>query len=416
MKKLITALSLVLCATLSWATLSTDYEPAQYDTNGSVTSFAAQWGFFNTTDLIVTYTDSDGVNTVLTEGSGAGKYTVYAPNQDYSNGATITTGTTYPSSGQITIERSVPEGQDLSINGDFIPAKPLETQLDKLAAQIQQVSDQQVRSIKFPATDPSGTTYDVGTAISRAGKALGFDEDGSVTELVLAQEGGAFTAVNENTGLTASAGTISGKVDDDTLAFSSGNFAIKAGGVDTTQLADGAVTTAKMEDGSVTTAKLFDGDVTTAKIDDEAVTLAKMADLSNLTVIGRTTAGSGVPEEVVVDTDLSSVSASDDTVASAKAIKSYADGTFSTNSVGYAIFPSGLVIQWGTEAVAGDATDTVSLPYTNTTATLNVIACYNGGGNAIGDACTAQAFSTSQIKVTNGSGTGQNIFWQAIGY
>ena len=65
--------------------------------------------------------------------------------------------------------------------------------------------------------------------------------------------------------------------DESTLTLSSEQFSIKAGGVDTTELADGAVTTAKIDATAVTTAKIADKAVTTAKIDDGAVTADQIA-------------------------------------------------------------------------------------------------------------------------------------------
>ncbi len=82
---------------------------------------------------------------------------------------------------------------------------------------------------------------------------------------------------------------------------------------------------------NVATGVAMSGDATMANtgaltIANSAVTYAKMQDVSaTARVLGRVTAGSGDVEEIVIDTDLSSVSASDDTVASAKAIKTYVD-------------------------------------------------------------------------------------------
>jgi hypothetical protein len=262
MKKLNTILTVLLVGTLCFATLSTTYEPAQYNTNGSTTQFQIQWSFFSTSDLVVYHTDSDGVDTTLTEGSGAGKYTVYAPNSDYSNGATITTGTTYPSSEKITIERFVPYGQELAINGDFVPAKPLDTQLDKLAAQIQQTKDEIGRTLTIPVTDDSGLTTEFPNAETRAGLTAGFDSLGNIT---------VFSPVTS--------GTI--YVDEDTLTMTTNLISIKADGVTSNEIADLTVLSTNIVDDAIQTRHILNGDVTTAKIDDEAVTLGKLADLGS---------------------------------------------------------------------------------------------------------------------------------------
>lgn len=65
--------------------------------------------------------------------------------------------------------------------------------------------------------------------------------------------------------------------DNTTIVLSNGQFSIKSGGVNTTQLADSAVTTAKINGSAVTTAKINDGAVTTDKIDNSAVTADKIA-------------------------------------------------------------------------------------------------------------------------------------------
>lgn len=63
-------------------------------------------------------------------------------------------------------------------------------------------------------------------------------------------------------------------------------------------IANGAVTTPKLAAGSVHTAKIEDLAVTTIKIADANVTLAKIANVGSGVVLGRSTAGSGVLEEL----------------------------------------------------------------------------------------------------------------------
>lgn len=78
--------------------------------------------------------------------------------------------------------------------------------------------------------------------------------------------------------------------------------------VDTSKIVNSAVTESKIGDLSVSTGKLATGAVTTTKLGTASVTLAKLADLATRKVIGRTSSGSGVPEEVSPD-DLKIVSA-----------------------------------------------------------------------------------------------------------
>ena len=76
--------------------------------------------------------------------------------------------------------------------------------------------------------------------------------------------------------------------------------AIADGGVTTAKLATNSVTTIKITDLNVTTAKIADLNVTTGKIADDAVTNAKLANVATATFKGRTTAGTGDPEDMTV--------------------------------------------------------------------------------------------------------------------
>jgi len=82
--------------------------------------------------------------------------------------------------------------------------------------------------------------------------------------------------------------------------------------------------------------------VVTAKILDSNVTLAKIADIAAATVLGNATASAAAPTALTIDANLSSVSANDDTLASAKAIKSYVDSEIATvTAAGFALDVSG---------------------------------------------------------------------------
>lgn len=80
------------------------------------------------------------------------------------------------------------------------------------------------------------------------------------------------------------------------------------------------------QNGSIVTAEIADGAVTTPKIADKAVTYAKIQDVSATDrLLGRVSSGSGVVEEVVLDTDGTLAANSDDRVSTQKAVKTYVD-------------------------------------------------------------------------------------------
>lgn len=92
------------------------------------------------------------------------------------------------------------------------------------------------------------------------------------------------------------------------------------------QKQDGSIVTAEIQDGAVTTPKIADQAVTTGKIADGAVTYAKMQDVSATDrLLGRVSSGSGVVEEIVLDTDGTLAADSDDRVSTQKAVKAYVD-------------------------------------------------------------------------------------------
>lgn len=60
----------------------------------------------------------------------------------------------------------------------------------------------------------------------------------------------------------------------------------------------------RMKDAGTTAAKLASNAVTTPKVIDAAITLAKMADLATARLLGRATAGTGVPEAITLGSSL----------------------------------------------------------------------------------------------------------------
>lgn len=287
-----------------------------YAGNGATTVFSLPTKVFALTDVTVYLKTvaTGAVSTLVVDTD----YTIAAISGDLDNGASIDTSAgsvpaTYSDAYTLTLERVIEETQTLELEeGGDLPANELEDALDRGVMIGQQNNDLIDRSLTFPTTDTAGLNYAIDNEVTRANKVLGFDGSGNATSISLATSG--TIGVDDEAGLDITTNIISAKVDDTSIEFNaSPNYQIS------------------VKDGGITTAKILDGDVTTAKIDDEAITLAKMANLSNMKVVGRTTAGSGAPEEMTVndDDDLSSASAI--TLASDESIKAYIDTSLARN-------------------------------------------------------------------------------------
>src|SRR3990167_6544060 len=166
-------------------------------------------------DVVATFTDIDGVQTVLTTSD----YTITGLNDP--DGGTLT----YPLSGDaiatgetLTLERVVPYTQEtvLTNQGGYYPAE-VEAALDNLTMQAQQVAEQVARTITANPADVS-PAMELPVAALRASMYLGFDPAGDLAVLnaagepvwsnVLSKTGGTMTgAINETLTTVASHAT-----------------------------------------------------------------------------------------------------------------------------------------------------------------------------------------------------------------
>ena len=126
--------------------------------------------------------------------------------------------------------------------------------------------------------------------------------------------------------------------DNSTLTLSgSGKLKVADDGIGSTQLASDAATDANR---AVETNHIKDLQVTTAKLAADSVQFAKMQNISTAKVIGRTTAGSGDPEEVDLLDEDDMASDSNTSLATQQSIKAYVDNTISSGPQVFA-FSSG---------------------------------------------------------------------------
>jgi hypothetical protein len=166
-------------------TVSSSASRVVYIGNGSTTMFPFAFKVAQASELVVVHTDADGVDHVLS----TGVYNASGFNQD--SGGTVT----YPLPGhpaiapgtRLTIYRDVPLTQPTAIsNQGAMWPQAIEHGLDRLTWQAQKLQDQVSRAVRGNANEPAAIAP-IPNAATRAGKVLGFDDQGDPS--VIAIEG-----------------------------------------------------------------------------------------------------------------------------------------------------------------------------------------------------------------------------------
>ena len=163
-------------------TLTATTNKVAYAGNGSTTSFAITFIYWDDTDVRVILSNTttgaetvwtDGTQYTLTGGSGAtGTLTIDTSPTDY----TPATGET------ITIKSNLPETQSTSLPlGGSLPSTSIEERFDKNVRLSQQLAEELTRAIQFSESSPATSTYITETAAQRANKLLAFDTSGNFT-------------------------------------------------------------------------------------------------------------------------------------------------------------------------------------------------------------------------------------------
>ena len=294
-------------------------------------------------DLAVTLETTAGVITQLTPAAeplsspaGALQFRVDATNDDPAQGATITIGGSgaETTGDKYTISREVSFTQQYDLQeGATIDPTALNKAFDRVVAQNQQQNDSLSRTLTVPVTDPDGLTYQVGSVTSRAGKVIGFDENGNVAELSLVTAGS--VTGNSSAGIQVLNNQISAIIDSNTMQFTSGAIGVKANAISQSELQTDSVNTDEIVNSAVTADKLSSNAVTTAKILDNNVTYGKIQATSGaLKALGAITQGNVT--EIPIDNDLSSVSSGHNEIATSKSIVDYVDSKGITQTSGTA--------------------------------------------------------------------------------
>jgi hypothetical protein len=301
--------------------LSGDTNKQSFSPAAGTTSLTFSLPFFDTVlagdsgttkkfgDIKVARETSAGVITQLIPTSGvvgADNFSIAATNGDPEQGCTVTIASS-TAGDKYTVERDVKYTQEYDLQeGATIDPTALNKAFDRVVAQNQQQNDEFSRTITFPVTDADTTTYNVDSStIDRAGKVLGFDSNGNVTELA----------------------QISGSASVDTsrgLQLVSGQIGVKDDGITSDFIADDAVGADQLASNSVVSASIVNETISTGDIANSAITKAKIENVTNMRVLGNTSGSTTAPQEVTVFNETDMVSDSATALATQQSIKAYA--------------------------------------------------------------------------------------------
>lgn len=208
-----------------------DRKDGPYIGNGVTTVFPFNFKVFTSADLyVVLALLSTGGETVLALTTN---YTVSLnADQNVSPGGTITTLTTYASTHSVTITSNIPNYQtmDLTNQGGFYPSV-ITTALDKATIQIQQLAEQNDRSLTLPISSTASPLL----PSPQAYKALAWDSTASVLEnrdLTISYSASVEVATFALLGSTAATlGQVVSIKGHTTAGIGGGQFIAKAGSV-----------------------------------------------------------------------------------------------------------------------------------------------------------------------------------------
>jgi hypothetical protein len=187
-----------------------------------------------------------------------------------------------------------------------------------------------------------------------------------------------------NGGFTGAEGEVTVDTTNDTLRVHDGST---AGGIRLAKLSEvsgGTGTVTSVDSGT----GLTGGPITTSgtlSIADNGVTFAKMQDINTAKVIGRTTAGSGDPEEVSILDEDAMTSNSATALATQQSIKAYVDAqVVSKHSTGWQTSFGGVTVANGATLIVTHnlgTTDVQVAVYVNTSASDSGVTEVSGQDN-----------------------------------
>jgi len=175
-----------------------------YTGNGSTKQFPFAFKVFSSTDVVVVRTDPNALESTLT--LGADYSVTLNSDQDASPGGTVVVFSAPLPAYLLTIASGVPNLQtlDLTNQGGFYP-RVINTALDRLTIQIQQVAEEVSRTFKVPLSSAVGPGNSVADYVNQAVDSATEAASSAVTSGSYSAQSAGFAANSQSAALASAA-------------------------------------------------------------------------------------------------------------------------------------------------------------------------------------------------------------------
>lgn len=284
------------------------------------TQLTIDFPFFSLDDINVIVTNTSGVDTTLSRGTGTGTFAVTGTSVDDGfSGGDITLGDTYPSGTKFTIFRDIPVERttDFPTSGPF-NVSALNTELDKIFAIEQELETKVGRTMKLADSD-TAASLTLPNLDTRKGTTLAFNETSGLPEAgpsiaSVGTVGQNVANINTVAGVASDITTVAGQISPtnniNTVAGVASNVTTVAGvasSIPTVANIASNVTTVAGIDTAVSTVASIQANVTTVA----GINTTHLANVSgvasNVALLGTANAVSDLNTLAAISTDITSL-------------------------------------------------------------------------------------------------------------
>lgn len=393
-------------------TISTTTSRVSFAGNASTVNFATGFKFFAATDLtVIIVTDSTGAEVTKTLTT---HYSVAGAGSD--SGGTVTMGAAPASGETIVIVRTQPYTQGLDlVENDPFPSDSVEETLDKIVVMTQQNDDALLRSVRkaegFTETfDPTLPKIITGSTVLAFNAGATAFEIGPTTAAISGAAANATAAASSATSAAASATTASAYAGTQTVDLFNGTGSQTAFTLSVAPANGDENNTSVFISGVYQQKNTYAVSGTTLTFSTAPPSATGNVEVLHMSLRAIETPADGsvtYPKFAsgLVDIDLSSVSGSDNTIASAKSIKTYVDAQVTASDLDFAggSGTGAVDLDSQTFTVAGTANEietaasgqtiTVGLP-----ANVTIAGVTTHGGNVVSDTDSTDSLGTTGVR------------------